>query len=330
MRGDKLDYAQAIEYASRKAKTVIIYMKTNKPNVKMVVVSVCLLHVGLSSASMSLMNAETLSQQGSSSDPRSNSDLLTGADPVARDHYNRHYTMEELRPLYQRWTMVSDDHQKLALSSVAKLNEENIQGDIVECGVWKGGMTMAMMFQNMRDNTDRHFWLFDTFEGLPPPTEHDGKKAINTYKMVQAGDEKTVNKQMRHRMEDGGWNKGSLEVVKSNLFYTHYPRENIHFIKGLVEDTLPKVKLPEKIAILRLDTDFYESTKIELEYLWDRLVPGGILLVDDFCSWAGSKKAVTEFFKDKLGLDAEGIAKNKPCMYYWKKEEDKQKRVAAV
>ena len=79
----------------------------------------------------------------------------------------------------------------------------------------------------------------------------------------------------------------------NNMFYTGYPPDKIHFIQGKVEDTLPKTKLPDKIAILRLDTDWYESTKIELEYMWDRLVVGGVLIVDDFCSWGGARKATT-------------------------------------
>jgi hypothetical protein len=75
------------------------------------------------------------------------------------------------------------------------------------------------------------------------------------------------------------------------MYYTHYPRDKIHFIKGKVEDTLPITKLPEKIALLRLDTDWYDSTLAELNYLWDRLVPEGVLIIDDFCTWGGSRKA---------------------------------------
>jgi hypothetical protein len=118
----------------------------------------------------------------------------------------------------------------------------------------------------------------------------------------------------------GKWNYGSLSLVKSNMYYTHYPRDKIHFIKGKVEDTLPITKLPEKIALLRLDTDWYDSTLAELNYLWDRLVPEGLLTIDNFCTWGGSRKA--KFFRDKLGLDAVKISEKKLCMDYWKKEED--------
>jgi O-methyltransferase len=244
------------------------------------------------------------------------------ADPSVMNHYAKNYKMEELEPIYDTWTMVGKPHQALAIESIQQLNERNIAGDIVECGVWKGGMTMGMIFANMKHNTDRHFWLFDTFEGLPQPSKMDDARSHKVWKQVQDGDE-SVNNIGKHRVEDGKWNYGSLPVVKSNIYYTHYPRENIHFIQGKVEDTLPVTKLPEKIALLRLDTDFHDSTKAELEYMWDRLVPGGILLVDDFCAWGGSRDAVTKFFK-KMGLDAVALSKKKPCMHYVKKGDEKQ------
>jgi O-methyltransferase len=246
------------------------------------------------------------------------SEVCTGSDPSVLDHYNHHYSMKELAPLYTQWTMVGIARQILALEAIATLNLNKVPGEIVECGVWKGGMTMAMIFANMKDNTDRHFWLYDTFEGLPKPTEKDDKRAHDVWAQVQKGDP-TVNDVGKHRVEDGKWNYGALSLVKSNVYYTHYPRDKIHFIKGKVEDTLPTTKLPEKIALLRLDTDFYDSTKFELEYLWDRLVPGGLLIIDDFFSWGGARTAVIEFFTDKLGLDAVEIAKKGPCMHYWKK-----------
>jgi O-methyltransferase len=89
------------------------------------------------------------------------------------------------------------------------------------------------------------------------------------WEQIQKGDP-SVNDVGKHRVEDGKWNFGALPVVKNNVYYTNYPRDKIHFVKGKVDDTLPVTQLPEKIALLRLDTDFYESTKIELEMRWDR------------------------------------------------------------
>jgi len=190
----------------------------------------------------------------------------------------------------------------------------------------QGGMTMLMVFANMKKDTTRHFWLFDTFEGLPEPDpEMDGARANGIYADLQAG-KRTKKIRYDHitgTMMDGKWNYGPIDIVKNNLQYTGYPAENFHLVTGKVEDTLPVVPLPEKIAILRLDTDWYLSTKAELEYMYDRLQPGGVLIIDDFCAWDGAKKAVVEFFRDTLKLDANQINKDQkkegmPCLAYWK------------
>lgn len=245
---------------------------------------------------------------------------------VARDavrmNFNR-YSHEELAPLYARWTMVNEAHQNFSIQAIERVNEQGVEGDVVECGVWKGGMSMAMIFANQRHNIDRTFWLFDTFEGLPPPdSEKDDRRAQKLYNRIQKG---RINWDVRkklatHELEDGKWNWGPLDVVKQNVLYTGYPPEKLRFVKGKVEDTLPVTNLPEKIAVLRLDTDWYSSTKAEMEYLYNRLQPGGILIVDDYCSWAGANNAIKEFFNQTLHLDAEKVrtSTRDPCFTYWK------------
>jgi hypothetical protein len=178
---------------------------------------------------------------------------------------------------------------------------------------------------NQRNNTDRNFWLFDTFEGLPEPTsDKNGIVAQQIYRDIHdTNKEKSkdvVNREKRRSIESGKWNYGPLDVVKNNVYYTGYPKERIHFVQGKVEDTLPKTILPDKIAVLRLDTDWYESTNAEMDYLWDRLQPGGVLIIDDFCSWQGSATAIREFFTNKLQLDANEVNRlsGNPCMHYWK------------
>lgn len=221
--------------------------------------------------------------------------------------------------------MVSEEHLDFALEAVKRVNREQIAGDIVECGVWKAGMTMGTIYVNQRNNTDRNFWLFDTFEGLPEPTsDKNGIVAQQIYRDIHdTNKEKSkdvVNREKRRSIESGKWNYGPLDVVKNNVYYTGYPKERIHFVQGKVEDTLPKTILPDKIAVLRLDTDWYESTNAEMDYLWDRLQPGGVLIIDDFCSWQGSATAIREFFTNKLQLDANEVNRlsGNPCMHYWK------------
>jgi hypothetical protein len=218
------------------------------------------------------------------------------------------------------WTMTVPLHQKFAKEAVRRINQNKIVGDIVECGVWMGGMTMLMVFENMKEDTSRHFWLFDTFDGLPEPEAKDGARANRIYNDLKQGrnNKKIVADTARGTMLDGKWNFGPIDIVMNNLGYTGYPQENFHLVKGKVEDTLPVTPLPEKIAILRLDTDWYLSTKTELDYMYDHLQSGGVLIVDDYCGWQGARTAIDEFFRDTLKLDASSIAKETPCLVYWK------------
>jgi hypothetical protein len=136
--------------------------------------------------------------------------------------------------------------------------------------------------------TDRDVYLFDTFEGMSEPTEND-----------TTADGTLAAKQLASAPRDGlVWAYASLEEVKKNVLSTGYPASRLHFIQGKVEETIPG-KAPGQIAILRLDTDWYESTKHELEHLFKLLDPRGILIVDDYGHWSGARKAVDEFFSQR-------------------------------
>ena len=243
-----------------------------------------------------------------------------GLEPTVRGHFNKLREASK-DAIVSMWTMATPEHRQFAKEAVNKINDNNVEGDIVECGVWMGGMTMLMVFQNMKQDTTRQFWLFDTFEGLPEPShEKDDPRAKAMYSEINTGQktDKIMSYEERMTLIDGKWNYGPLDIVMNNLRYTGYPQEHFHFIQGKVEDTLPITTLPDKIAILRLDTDWYLSTKMELDYMYDRLQSGGVLIVDDFCAWEGSKNAVEEYFKEKLNLDANEISEERPCLVYWK------------
>jgi hypothetical protein len=163
-----------------------------------------------------------------------------------------------------------------------------LEGAFVECGVWRGGSMMAVAWTLAElGDTSRDLYLFDTFEGMSEPTEHD--RLMNG---ASAGD---ILSSMP-RGEANFWCIAGLEEVRANLLRTGYPSERLHFVKGKVEDTLP-AGAPERIALLRLDTDWYESTRHELEHLYERLVPNGVLIIDDYGTWQGARKAVDEFFE---------------------------------
>jgi hypothetical protein len=164
-----------------------------------------------------------------------------------------------------------------------------IEGAFIECGVWRGGSSMlaALTLLELGDTT-RDLFLFDTFEGMSAPTDKDvmfdGTKAQDV-----------LDTSERREELDNYWCIGSVENVQRNMLTTGYPEGKVHLIKGKVEDTIPK-HAPEKIALLRLDTDWYESTKHELEHLYPRLAPNGVLIIDDYGHWVGAKQAVDEYF----------------------------------
>mgnify|MGYP001581901233 CR=1 FL=1 len=165
-----------------------------------------------------------------------------------------------------------------------------IRGDFVECGVWRGGNVMLIAYTLLQHNeTMRKIWLYDTFAGMSEPTEND--YWVTNKKIIRA-DDKWKKMQSENYNE---WCYASLLEVEKNLNLTAYPRNNLHFIRGRVEETIPKF-IPTTISLLRLDTDWYESTKHELTHLFPRLSTNGVLLIDDYGSWVGSKRATDEYF----------------------------------
>ena len=198
-------------------------------------------------------------------------------------------TIESVEP----YTMTSPERVYSVCQSARYLVENEIDGDIVECGVWRGGSMMAIARTLLQAaDRDRTLHLYDTFSGMPPATDVDrdflDQAAADQLDSQDKQDPKSV------------WCYSGLDEVKANLSKTSYPATNLRFVQGKVEDTLLD-DLPEKISMLRLDTDWYESTKVCLEQLYPRLVPGGILIIDDYGHWQGCQKAVDEYFQ-KIGV----------------------------
>jgi O-methyltransferase len=185
----------------------------------------------------------------------------------------------------QPFTMTSESRLSVMCLATDYVTRRGLPGAIVECGVWRGGTMMATARTLQRNGvTDRPLWLYDTFEGMTAPTEHDldvgGRGAAE---QLAQSDRSTTSHV---------WAYAAIEDVEANLRSTGY--ESFRLIKGDVLQTIPG-EAPDEIAILRLDTDWYESTKHELECLFDRLVPGGVLIVDDYGHWQGSRKALDEY-----------------------------------
>ena len=184
-----------------------------------------------------------------------------------------------------RFSMTSLPRMATLLNAVKYLHRHALPGDIVECGVWQGGsMMLAARTLMALGDTQRDLYLYDTFEGMPPPTEHDRHGEQSASEILDDTPEKT-----------SVWCYAELDDVRKNVLTTGYPADKVHFIKGKVEDTIPGT-IPDRIALLRLDTDWYASTKHELEHLYPRLIAHGPLILDDYGFWDGARKAVDEHF----------------------------------
>lgn len=186
------------------------------------------------------------------------------------------------------YTMTSAERIFTLCDAVRYIEEHGIEGDIVECGVWKGGSMMAVADTLLKfGSRQRSLHLFDTFDGMAPPTENDVDiVGISAEKLMQAEDKER---------SDSVWCRAGIEIVKDAVESIGYPTERVHYVQGMVEQTIPE-HAPDKIALLRLDTDWYESTRHEMEHLFPRLVKGGVLIIDDYGHWQGARKAVDEYF----------------------------------
>jgi len=186
------------------------------------------------------------------------------------------------------YTMTGNDKLHALISATKYIHTHNLPGAVVECGVWRGGSmhAVARTLDALTDHS-RDLYLFDTFEGMVEPTDKDARF-----------DGQTAAELLKTSKRSGKvWAYASLEDVQEGFSNVPYPSERIHYIPGRVEDTVPG-EAPEQIALLRLDTDWYESTRHELEHLYPRLVSGGVLFIDDYGWWQGSRAATDEFLAD--------------------------------
>jgi hypothetical protein len=179
------------------------------------------------------------------------------------------------------------------IEAVRHCVRRDVPGDFAECGVWRGGSVLAMILTLQDEGVaDRHIHLYDTFEGMTAPTERDvspiDPPALETWQAARERDERAWPElfSSEHIGED---------AIRATLLETGYPEARLHFVRGPVEETLPE-NTPDALALLRLDTDWYESTRAELEHLYPRLADGGVLIVDDYGHWEGARRAVDEYF----------------------------------
>jgi O-methyltransferase len=206
------------------------------------------------------------------------------------------------------YTMVSYEALSASYKLAQSVELKKLRGAFVECGVWKGGVSGVLAQVAHAAHSKRQVWLFDSFEGLPEPGKEDGARAKEYAEGKSSGTLSTIGKCV-----------GPLEDVQ-RLFSSvlNISGEHIHIGKGWFQDTLPKTKEGiGAIAILRLDGDWYESTKVPLDYLFDNVVSGGYVILDDYYCWEGCKKAVDEFCQQR-GITPNIVRVDRESAYFQK------------
>ena len=205
-------------------------------------------------------------------------------------HFDMDREFEEIFQVTKRYTMNSMPNMYALYKAIDYVAKCGVPGDFVECGVWKGGSAMIAAFTLIAmGDTSRHLWLYDTYAGMSEPTDEDRQGASESPARASWDN--------WQRGEINLWNLAPLEEAKKNVCSTPYPQDKINFIKGKVEDTIPD-SIPDEIAVLHLDTDFYESTLHELTHLFPRLSPNGVLIIDDYGMWTGSRHATDQYIAE--------------------------------
>jgi hypothetical protein len=184
----------------------------------------------------------------------------------------------------QAYTLTPPARLMSLCESIRYLERAGIEGAIVECGVWRGGsMAAAALTLLELNSTEREIWLYDTFTEMPPPGPDDrhvsGADLDAMYERLGKDPVYTIHPEGRIR-----------ELLES----TGYPPDRLRSVAGLVEETIP-AQAPDRIALCRLDTDWYGSTAHELRHLYPRITTGGVLIIDDYGEFLGARKATDEF-----------------------------------
>ena len=182
------------------------------------------------------------------------------------------------------YTMTNRHRIGALIQAVKYIVQNGIDGAIVECGVWKGGSILAAAQTLQMLDARRDLYLFDTFSGMTAPTSHD----VSTTGLDAA--------EIFQKKQD--WCAATMDEVRSVVLSSGYDAERVHLVPGMVEETLP-AQAPSQVALLRLDTDWYESTRHEMIHLFPRLSHRGVLIIDDYGMWQGSRKAVDEYIQEQ-------------------------------
>lgn len=212
--------------------------------------------------------------------------------------HTRHETFLQrrgIKKLVHPNTMLSKKALLNILESIDHTKRENIQGAFVECGVWKGGAVAlaAMYLESLADfSMDLH--LFDSFgEICEPDANVDGKRAVLEARGIENAKGRLVSSGIYERM---GISTGQVDQVRDLIEKkVAYQKGKVELHEGWFQETMPKCTSIKEIAVLRLDGDWYSSTKCCLDHLYEKVSPRGVVIIDDYYAYEGCRKAVDEF-----------------------------------
>jgi O-methyltransferase len=176
--------------------------------------------------------------------------------------------------LIRRNTMVGPERIANLSRLARRIEDEQIPGDVVECGVYKGGTAAILARSATRSALPRTVWLFDVFDGMPPATDLDGPGADDWVGNLVSSPQK-VSRLLRRTGAD---------------------LSRVRIVPGLFQHTFPTVHIPQ-IAILNIDADWYVSVKLCLDTFYNAVVPRGFISLDDYGAWPGCRLAVDQFFQ---------------------------------
>lgn len=223
-------------------------------------------------------------------------EALTGLSVVRRASFDEAARREGRDwPLFA-YTMVGHARLDNLQHCIEQVLDRNVPGDLVEAGAWRGGATIFMRaLLRIRNVTDRTVWVADSFEGLPPADPANPKETGPDFSQVR-------------------YLKVSLDEVKASFRRFGLLDDQVRFLKGWFQETLPEAPI-DRIAVLRLDGDLYDSTMAILKSLYRKVVPGGYVIVDDYRSWAPCKQAVDDFLAGN-GIEVEMLPIDWTAVYW--------------
>jgi hypothetical protein len=188
------------------------------------------------------------------------------------------------------FTMIGYSRMFCNVLAMKYIEANNIEGDVVETGIWRGGSLGLLALTSQYESKSRRiFWGFDTFQGMPVPGQQDEEFAHRKFQMLSDSNGYS------------DWCKSTKVEVLENLRNMCNSLNTFNLIEGKVEETLTRIESElGAISLLRIDTDWYSSTKVALEVLYPRVTKGGVVIIDDYEAWEGAKKATDEFFHGKF------------------------------